>query len=131
MHVGHLRMCEDAHNHADIVVWILNNDNWLVKKKNYAFIDEQSRLEIMRAFRAIDVCFLTSHQENCQDMSVCAELTLIQPDIFANGGDRKSDNIPEYVLCDNLGIEMMFGVGGEKIQSSSDLVRNAISKMSI
>jgi D-beta-D-heptose 7-phosphate kinase/D-beta-D-heptose 1-phosphate adenosyltransferase len=51
----------------------------------------------------------------------------IKPDIFANGGDRKADNIPEYTLCQKLGIKMVFNVGhGGKIQSSSELVQKAV-----
>ncbi|MBW2969127.1 hypothetical protein KY314_03350 [Candidatus Woesearchaeota archaeon] len=53
---------------------------------------------------------------------------LIKPDVFANGGDRKADNIPEYNLCNELGIEMIFNIGGSKIQSSSDLVSNSNKK---
>ena len=58
-------------------------------------------------------------------MSVCHELREIKPDIFANGGDRKAGNISEYELCRKLGIEMVFNIGGEKIQSSSELVADA------
>ena len=52
----------------------------------------------------------------------------IEEFIFANGGDRKNDNIPEYKLCEELGIRMEFGVGGEKTQSSSNLISQASNK---
>ena len=52
----------------------------------------------------------------------------VKPDIFANGGDRKSDNVPEVALCDKLGIELRWNVGGEKIQSSSELVAKTKNK---
>jgi D-beta-D-heptose 7-phosphate kinase/D-beta-D-heptose 1-phosphate adenosyltransferase len=59
-------------------------------------------------------------------MSVCRELEHLKPDIFANGGDRKEDNIPEYEVCERLGIEMVFNVGaGGKVQSSSWLIEKA------
>ena len=48
--------------------------------------------------------------------------------VFVNGGDRKKGNIPEYKLCKELGIEMKFNVGGEKIQSSSELVKRGKKK---
>jgi D-beta-D-heptose 7-phosphate kinase/D-beta-D-heptose 1-phosphate adenosyltransferase len=51
-------------------------------------------------------------------------LATIKPDIFANGGDRKSDNIPEYGFCLSNNIKMVFNVGGEKLRSSSELVSN-------
>jgi D-beta-D-heptose 7-phosphate kinase/D-beta-D-heptose 1-phosphate adenosyltransferase len=55
-------------------------------------------------------------------------LLKLKPHIFANGGDRKSDNTPEGDLCEELGIDMVWNVGGEKIQSSSWLVDDAKNK---
>jgi glycerol-3-phosphate cytidylyltransferase-like family protein len=59
------------------------------------------------------------------DGTVCNALKLIKPDIFGNGGDRTDKNTPEKQLCTELGIEMAWSLGGQKIQSSSDLVRDA------
>ena len=59
----------------------------------------------------------------------CATLLFLRPDIFANGGDRKEGNIPEYTLCEDMGIEMKFGVGGDdKPQSSSWLIEKVMNK---
>ena len=64
--------------------------------------------------------FLTGHEPDCEDMSVCDALREIQPHVFANGGDRFADNIPEAVLARELGIETLFNIGyGGKVQSSS------------
>ena len=57
-------------------------------------------------------------------MSVSKSLEFYKPDIFAKGGDRLPDNIPEYSICERLGIEMKFNIGvdpvkGSKYQSSS------------
>lgn len=123
VHIGHVRMFAEAKALGDELVVILNNDNWLRAKKGYAFMPEQERKEIIEALRAVDRVVLTAHEPRCTDMSVCRELELLRPDVFANGGDRKGDNIPEYALCDRLGITMVFGVGaGGKIQSSSWLI---------
>ena len=43
---------------------------------------------------------------------------------FANGGDRTTDNVPELAVCKELGVTMLWGVGGGKIQSSSWLIEN-------
>ena len=65
-----------------------------------------------------------------KDISICKELEIIKPDIFANGGDRNNNNIPEYGLCEKLGIEMIFNVGhGGKVRSSSELVKEASKKV--
>lgn len=81
---------------------------------------------MIEAFGAVDRVILTSHTSDSSDMSVCAELVELRPHVFANGGDRKSDNIPEYALCEELGIDMAFNVGqGGKVQSSSWLIDKA------
>ena len=43
--------------------------------------------------------------------------------IFAKGGDRTIDNIPEVAVCNKYNIKMIFNVGGNKTQSSSLLVK--------
>ncbi len=40
---------------------------------------------------------------------------------FAYGGDQNNDTIPEKPICQELGIELIDGLGG-KIQSSSWLL---------
>lgn len=59
------------------------------------------------------------------DMTVARTLALIKPDIFAKGGDRTEKNIPkaEQDICKKLGIQIVYGVGGGKIQSSSWLIK--------
>lgn len=120
IHVGHVRMILEAKALGDELVVILNNDNWLKKKKGSAFMPEEQRKEIIEAIRGVDRVVLTKHIPDDEDRSVCEALREIHPDIFANGGDRFSDNIPEAVLCRELGIETVFNVGaGGKMQSSS------------
>jgi D-beta-D-heptose 7-phosphate kinase/D-beta-D-heptose 1-phosphate adenosyltransferase len=129
VHVGHLDMFKEAKELGDELVVVLNNDNWLKLKKGHTFMSEQDRKEIIESFKFVDRVLITSHEPNTKDISVCRELELLKPNIFANGGDRKEDNIPEYELCKRLGIEMVFGVGKKgKIRSSSDLVKQAIEK---
>ena len=125
IHIGHVRLINSAKELGDKLIVIVNNDNWLRKKKGYNFMDEKDRVEIIQNLKAVDEVVLTEHDVNCEDMSVCNELEKVKPDIFANGGDRKSDNVPEYELCDRLGIKMVFEVGGEKLRSSSELVKES------
>jgi len=124
VHIGHVRMFKEAKALGDELVVVINNDNWLRFKKGAAFMHEDDRREIIEAFDVVDKVILTSHEVNTKDISVCREIELIRPDIFANGGDRKGDNIPEYALCEELGIEMVFNVGeGGKVRSSSELLK--------
>lgn len=129
LHIGHVRMFEAAKKLGDKLVVILNCDNWLIKKKRYILMKENERKEILQAIRYVDEVILTAHPSNPEDMSVCRELEEIRPDIFANGGDRKAGNIPEYELCKKLGIKMVFNVGGEKVQSSSWLINKVSLKL--
>ena len=123
LHIGHARMFREARKLGSKLVVILNNDNWLIKKKGYAFMPQKERAELLMSIRWVDDVFITKHSPDTDDMSVCRELKKLRPDIFANGGDRKKDNIPEVAVCNQYGIKMIFSIGvGGKIQSSSWLV---------
>ena len=120
IHVGHVRMILEAAEHGDVIIFA-NSDEWLKRKKGYAFMTFNERSEILESIRGV----IGVVPAGDSDGSVCETLKIIRPDIFANGGDRKDDNTPEVALCNKLGIELMWNVGGEKIQSSSTLVENA------
>lgn len=123
LHVGHVRMITAAAELGDVIV-IANSDAWLKRKKSYVFMNYKERHEILSAIKGVYRVF----EANDDDDTVCTSLLSLKPDIFVNGGDRKEGNVPEYQLCEDLGIEMKFGVGGsDKPQSSSwlvDKVRN-------
>lgn len=126
IHIGHVRMLREAKALGDKLIVILNNDNWLRKKKGFVFMPQKERKEILEAMRWVDKVIYTSHKANDPDKSTCTELKKIRPDVFVNGGDRYADNIPEYDLCNKMKIKMVFNVGsGGKLQSSSDLVKKA------
>lgn len=125
VHIGHVRMFKRAKELGDELVVILNNDNWLKKKKGYVFMPAAERKEIIQSLAGVDRVVMTAHEENATDLSVCRELAELKPDVFANGGDRKPDGdpVPEVALCSELGIRMVYNVGdGGKVQSSSWLV---------
>ncbi len=126
VHIGHVRMFNEAKKLGDYLIVIANNDAWLEQKKGYAFMPEHQRKEILESFAAVDEVMLTFHQPHTEDDTVCDELRAIRPDVFANGGDRKEGNVPEYSVCKELGIDMKFNIGhGGKVQSSSELVKRA------
>jgi len=131
--VGHIRMFEEAASLSDRLFVIVNNDNWLMRKKGFVFMPQEERIEIIEAIKYVEFAMATFHDEACEDMSVANELAflaLASSDwrfIFCNGGDRKEGCLPtaEEKVCQELGIEMRYNVGGEKIQSSSWLVEKA------
>ncbi|MDO8474490.1 MAG: HAD-IIB family hydrolase [bacterium] len=129
LHIGHVRLFQEAKKLGDKLVVILNNDNWLKKKKGYAFMPQEERKEIIKALAVVDEVMITNHPINPKDMSVCAELAFLKPHIFANGGDRTLKNIPEVETCEKIGCKMVFSVGqGGKIQSSSWLLEQHSKK---
>lgn len=127
LHAGHVRLINEAKKLGTYLAVILNNDNWLKAKKGYVFMNQKDRKEILLSLESVDEVIMTRHKEATKDMSVCKELEVLNPDIFANGGDRKKGNIPEYELCKSKNIKMVFNVGkGGKIRSSSDLVKELV-----
>jgi D-beta-D-heptose 7-phosphate kinase/D-beta-D-heptose 1-phosphate adenosyltransferase len=134
IHIGHIRLINEAKALGDELVVIMNNDHWLRAKKGYIFMPQKERKELLLALSAVDKVIYTSHKKNTKysnqlERSVVKELSKLKPDIFANGGDRFLDEIPENKLCKKLGIKMVFNIGkGGKIQSSSVLVGKAAKK---
>jgi D-beta-D-heptose 7-phosphate kinase/D-beta-D-heptose 1-phosphate adenosyltransferase len=130
VHIGHVRMFNEAKALGDRLIVIMNNDNWLAKKKGFVFMPENERKEIIESFGSVDEVFITKHPENPEDMSVCEALRSVKPHIFANGGDRFAHNIPEVPVCEEINCQMVFNVGaGGKVQSSSWLASNVIKEM--
>lgn len=125
VHIGHVRMFNEARALGDRLVVILNNDHWIRKKKGKAFMPDHERKEIIESFASVDEVFLTEHKANASDMSVCDALKKIRPDVFANGGDRHAENVPEVAVCRALNCEMVYSIGkGGKVQSSSWLLKS-------
>ena len=125
IHVGHVRMILDAAQYGDVTV-ILNSDEWLIEKKGYKFMPWEERAEIIRSIKGVVNVVNTLYDT---DGSVCNTLRNLKRDIgldyFANGGDRYESNTPEMEVCNELGIGLLWNVGGGKIQSSSTLVENS------
>ena len=128
LHIGHINLIREAKNLGDFLVVIVNNDVQVKIKGATPFMPEQERIEVIRALRYADNVILSIDK----DKSVVESLKLIAgmyPDkkvIFAKGGDRNIDNIPERKVCQELGIDIVSGVGGDKVQSSSSLINNII-----
>ena len=132
VHIGHINLLREARALGDKLVVILNNDHWLAAQKGFVFMPERERKAILETVKYVDEVIISSHPKQPADMSVCAELEKLHPDVFANGGDRKPDEdpIPEVALCDRLGIQVIYNVGGGKTQSSSELVKRVKLKTS-
>lgn len=126
MHIGHLRCLRGTHELAavnnGIVVVVVNDDGFLLRKKGYAFMPINERMEIIDGVKGVDI--VTKWDDMSQ--TVTGAIDLIKPNFFTKGGDRTAAaNVPEFDLCAKINCEVIFGVGGGKIQSSSSLVELA------
>jgi len=115
IHVGHIEYLEMAAKLGDKLIVIVNNDNQAVLKKGTPFMTEGDRLKIVSSLKCVDEVFLSIDE----DPTVCRSLQAVSPDIFAKGGDRFVDEIPEATTCKEIGAEIVDGLG-MKIRSSSD-----------
>jgi len=120
VHIGHVRLILAAAEYGDVIV-VANSDSWLYRKKGFVFMTWDQRKEILEALKGV----VRVEWVDDTDETVCEALRRIKPTYFANGGDRKSNNVPEVQVCEELGIEMLWNMGGNKIESSSDLVNKA------
>jgi len=116
LHVGHIECLELAKKLGDKLIVIVNNDFQAKLKKGKSFMNEKDRMRIVLALKCVDEVFLSIDKDKTQ----CETLKYLKPDIFAKGGDRMSNEIPESKLCKELGIEIVDGLG-KKIRSSSVL----------
>lgn len=127
LHVGHLDMISMAKKLGDKLVVIVNNDKQVKLKGSVPFMSEADRVRVIGALRDVDQVFLSidDYKLASGHVPVIKSLTKIKPDIFANGGDRHNINdVPEYPICQKLGIKMVDGLG-QKIRASSKLIANA------
>ena len=116
IHVGHVEYINNAKKLGDWLIVIVNNNKQCALKKGKHFMDEKDRVLIVKNIKAVDEVFLSIDD----DKTVCKSLKEVNPDVFANGGDRKNYEIPESIVCKENNIEIIDGLG-EKIRSSSDL----------
>ena len=120
LHIGHLRMIKEAAKYGKVIV-VANSDAWLLRKKGYIFMPWTERKEIIEGYAEVD----RVEAVDDSDGSVCEAIRRLRPTYFANGGDRTNKNTPEMAVCDEIGVTMLWEIGGGKIQSSSEMVANA------
>lgn len=118
LHVGHIEYLEKARALGDYLIVIVNTDKQVELKGSKKFQTEQDRLRIIQALKCVDLATLSLDHDSTQ----CKSLAIFQPDIFAKGGDRTAEEIPEAKVCKEFGIKIVDGLG-EKIRSSSELLK--------
>ena len=125
IHVGHIRLLKEAKNLGNYLVVILNNDLQVKLKGSVPFMSIEDRKEIVASIKYVDEVFVSIDK----DKSICKSLIVVKPNMFANGGDRSKGEIPESKVCEDNNIKMVDNVGGNKIRSSSILIKEASRKI--
>jgi cytidyltransferase-like protein len=123
-HIGHVHLFRDAKALGDKLIVILNDDEWLMRKKGYIFMPQEERKEVIESIKWVDEVVIREPRET---YDICHMLEKLDVDIFANGGaDRSNEQeVPETAVCTARNIKMVFNVGDTgKPQSSSWLVKN-------
>ncbi|MBQ8870652.1 MAG: adenylyltransferase/cytidyltransferase family protein [Alphaproteobacteria bacterium] len=126
IHEGHIQMIEAAYNLSDGVIVLVNSDMWLCRKKGKNFHSIKTRKVILEHIKGvIDVIEFDDTDETASDGII--KVRNKYPDanlVFANGGDRGKDNIPEIEVCRAYNVGLAFGVGGDYKANSSSWILN-------
>jgi len=122
-HSGHVAYLEAAKKLGDILIVGLNSDEWLIRKKGRAFMPFSERESVLRSMRCVDEVIKFDDSDNSAKMAIHHVRRLYPHDhiIFANGGDRTKQNIPEMDVLD-LNLRFDFGVGGNNKANSSSWI---------
>lgn len=131
LHRGHIDYIASARNIGDFLIVIVNTDEQVKIKGSTPFMLQDERLEIIRNIKGVDRAVVVIDKDGSVCETLRQEFARLKDDpffdelVFANGGDRKEGGVPEDVLTEELGINMVYNVGGEKTQSSSELIERA------
>ena len=128
LHSGHLAYFREAKLLGDTLVVGINSDSWLKRKKGRSFYSWYERLQLIKNLNMVDYIVEFNDDEN-NSINAIKQVTRIFPGakiIFANGGDRTAENIPEMGLLDDElykdNLEFVFSVGGENKMNSSSWI---------
>lgn len=124
LHKGHLDLFEKAKEAGDALIVIVNNDKQREMKGSSFFMDEQERVQIIRALSIVDMAWISIDEDSTQNETLklmFGKFNETYKLAFANGGDQNNNTIPERKICEQYGIELIDGLG-DKIQSSSWLL---------
>ena len=123
IHSGHINHFIEARKLGDILIVGLNSDEWLTRKKGKPFLPIDERLAVVKSMRMVDSAVAFNDDDNSSISLIKQALVLFDDVLFANGGDRTQDNIPEIDAFDkDPRVQFAFGVGGTHKQNSSSWI---------
>ncbi len=122
IHPGHISCIIESKKYGDTLAVIVNGDAFLAAKKGRPFQNLKTRCQIVSGIREVDYVIPF---EIANDQTVSKALEALKPDVFTKGGDRVDEKtIPEWQTCKEHGIEIISGVGEDKLWSSSQFLHD-------
>ncbi len=123
LHSGHIAYFKAAKELGDILIVGANSDEWLCRKKGQAFMPWPERAEIISNIVGVDRVINFDDTDGTANDAILKTRKIFPNDkiIFANGGDRTVNNIPEMDIVDE-NIEFIFSVGGDDKKNSSSWI---------
>ena len=130
IHEGHIEMIKASAAASDGVIVLANSDEWLCRKKGKNFHTIKTRKAILENLKGVvDVLeFDDTDNSACDGIRKARAKYPNAHLVFANGGDRKKDNIPEVSVCKECNVDLAFGVGGTNKANSSSWILNKWNK---
>jgi D-beta-D-heptose 7-phosphate kinase/D-beta-D-heptose 1-phosphate adenosyltransferase len=125
IHSGHIAYLQAAKQLGDVLIVGVNSDEWLTRKKGKPFLPWEERATIVSGLKDVTRVINFDDSDGSAKDAI-RKLRAIYPNqmiVFANGGDRTKDNIPEMdLLNEYLHLTFVFGVGGENKANSSSWI---------
>jgi cytidyltransferase-like protein len=122
LHSGHIAYFKSAKELGEQLIVALNSDEWLIQKKGKYFMPFDERKSIIENLSCIDLVIDFEDDDLGSATNALIKIKQMYPDdelIFANGGDRNKENIPEMAVGN---IKFKFGVGGDHKKNSSSWI---------
>ena len=131
LHSGHIEYLKCAASMGDVLIVGLNSDDWLTRKKGRPFQNYYEREQIVSNLGFVhNVINFDDHDDTAIE-AILKVKRFYKNDhiIFANGGDRDKNNIPEAeIFKSDTWIDFEYGVGGHlKKNSSSNLLEKWVT----
>tara|TARA_A100001011_G_scaffold400176_1_gene513000 strand:+ start:1005 stop:1781 length:777 start_codon:yes stop_codon:yes gene_type:complete len=122
IHSGHIAYLKAASKLGDQLIVALNSDDWLIDKKGSCFMPFYERKSVLENLSLVDKVIDFEDDDKGSATKALTKIKEMYPQdyiIFANGGDRNKNNIPEMAID---GIEFVFSVGGDDKKNSSSWI---------
>ena len=125
LHSGHIAYIKAARELGDSLIVGINSDEWLRRKKGQEFMSWEERSIIVANLHDVDRVINFDDSDGSAKNAI-RKVRAIYPTaqiVFANGGDRTKENIPEMdLLSEMLHLDFVFGVGGDDKKNSSSWI---------